>query len=75
MQLRRFLRQQVFDAKFRGAPIVAQYSSIGDIDVRWLGQLQDSFSEGLVAEDGFEGALRTSSADALLNLLVAAHVA
>ena len=51
MLVRKLLGREVFDPALRGAPLVAQFSSLGSIGREWLGELQDSFCAGTCAGD------------------------
>lgn len=49
MGLRRFLQAEPFDSKFRGAPVVAHFSSVGSLSPYWLREFTDSLSAGWIA--------------------------
>lgn len=56
MGLRRFLAAEAFDPKFRSAPIIAQFSSMGSLSSKWLQEFETSLSAGRVASEGPNGA-------------------
>ena len=56
MGLRRFLAAEEFDRKFRGAPIIAQFSSMGSLSHSWLQEFTASLSAGRIADAGSRGA-------------------
>jgi hypothetical protein len=56
MGLRRFLAAEDFDHKFRGAPIIAQFSSMGSLTQNWLQEFTQSLSAGRIADAGPRGA-------------------
>ena len=49
--VRKLLARDVFDPALRGAPWVAQFSSLGSIGREWLAELQASFCAGKCAGD------------------------
>lgn len=58
MGLRRFLAAETFDARFRAAPVIAQFSSMGSLSAKWLQEFETSLSAGGVTTEGPNGALR-----------------
>ena len=46
MRVRKLLQQRTFPASFQGAPLVAQFSSLGSLTKPWLSELGASFSAG-----------------------------
>lgn len=46
MRVRDLLSREDFSPDFRHAPLVAQFSSMGSINPKWLEELQRSFSQG-----------------------------
>ena len=52
MAVRRLLAAEEFDAKFRGAQIVAQFSSMGSLSKNWVAEFCDSLSAGRQAGAG-----------------------
>lgn len=46
MLLRSLLGRQRFDMTFRGAPIVAQFSSLGSLTGAWLSEIRESLTAG-----------------------------
>ncbi|BDA43991.1 Tyrosyl-DNA phosphodiesterase 1 [Coccomyxa sp. Obi] len=46
MLVRRLLARQQFDAIFKGAPIVAQFSSLGSLSSAWINEFRDSLAAG-----------------------------
>ncbi len=57
MGLRHFLQAEHFDAKFRGAPVAAQFSSMGSLTANWMREFSDSLSAGRVAGANATGEL------------------
>lgn len=62
MRVRDLLKREEFSAEFRHAPLVAQFSSMGSINPKWLEEFQASFSQGS-CRDG-EAAREMSLSDA-----------
>lgn len=56
MGLRRFLAAEEFDTTFRGAPIIAQFSSMGSLTQNWLHEFEQSLSAGRMSDAGPRGA-------------------
>ena len=52
MRVRDLLSREDFSPEFRHTPLVAQFSSMGSINLKWLEELQHSFSQGSCADPG-----------------------
>jgi hypothetical protein len=52
MRVRDLLSREGFAPGFCHAPLVAQFSSMGSINPKWLEELQHSFSQGSCTEPG-----------------------
>ena len=46
MRVRELLRGETFPGDFQHAPLVAQFSSMGSVNPKWLEELQHSFAQG-----------------------------
>ncbi|KAJ7560336.1 hypothetical protein O6H91_04G125000 [Diphasiastrum complanatum] len=46
MKLRSILQDQVFEEQFRNSPLVYQFSSIGSLDEKWMGEFASSTCAG-----------------------------
>ena len=46
MRVRELLRGETFPSNFQHAPLVAQFSSMGSVNTKWLEELQHSFAQG-----------------------------
>lgn len=47
MLVRRLLGRQQFDAIFKAAPIVAQFSSLGSLSSAWISEFRESLAAGV----------------------------
>ena len=56
MRMRALLEKEVFPAKFKGSPLVAQYSSTGGVSEKWLAEFTQSLCGGRCAQAGGAGA-------------------
>ena len=63
LRVRRLLQQRTFPAAFEGAPLVAQYSSVGSPSEPWLAEFGSSLSAG-----------RSSSGATLAGLMLGAEL-
>lgn len=63
LKLRQALDGEPFDPKFAGAPILAQFSSVGNLSVKWLQAFADSLSGGRVRGGGALGPPRAGLKD------------
>ena len=52
MRLRSLLAREAFDPVFRGAPLLAQFSSMGSITSAWLNEVKASLAAGRVEGGG-----------------------
>ena len=52
MRVRDLLGREDFSPEFCHTPLVAQFSSMGSINPKWLEELQHSFSQGSCADPG-----------------------
>jgi tyrosyl-DNA phosphodiesterase-1 len=52
LKLRRVLESEPFHPKFAGAPILAQYSSVGSLSLNWLNAFAASMSAGRIRGGG-----------------------
>ena len=76
MRLRALLAREAFDPVFRGAPLLAQFSSMGSLTGAWLDELRASLAAGRV-EGGSPGAPAGADLHGLLSQvlrLVALHM-
>ena len=46
LRVRKLLQQRTFPAAYEGAPLVAQYSSVGSLSEPWLAEFGSSLSAG-----------------------------
>ena len=46
MRVRELLRREAFPGDFQHAPLVAQFSSMGSVNTKWLEEIQHSFAQG-----------------------------
>ena len=46
MRVRELLRGETFIGDFQHAPLVAQFSSMGSVNPKWLEEIQHSFAQG-----------------------------
>ena len=46
MRVRELLRGETFPCEFQHAPLVAQFSSMGSVNTKWLEEIQHSFAQG-----------------------------
>lgn len=56
LRARALLQKAEFSARFRGAPIICQCSSLGSLSAKWLSDLQQSFAAGQCKSSGPSGA-------------------
>ena len=70
MLVRRLLARQHFDPVFKGAPIIAQFSSLGSLSSAWINEFRDSLASGACASSA-SGSIAGDSSSMLpaLNLL------
>ncbi|XP_044461851.1 tyrosyl-DNA phosphodiesterase 1 isoform X2 [Mangifera indica] len=47
MKLRTVLEESIFDKEFQKSPLIYQFSSLGSLDEKWMGELKCSMSSGL----------------------------